>query len=393
MTGNPIFNAAPRAIFVSSTRAAYPARTAVLLVLLALVLGGCATRPGPELLVPTAAPVADLEQVQVFAMTDRAPMGADSLAFGSDRGEPVFEAFTIGVSALPSTAISGSRALNSDRDLSKDFVTLERKQVDAASFGSLVARHARGDDDRIVVFVHGYNYNYQEAVFQLAELSADREAVTVPVLFSWPSQASVRGYVADRDAATYARDDLAGLLATLTASAGNRRIVVVGHSMGAWLVMETIRQLRLQGRHSVVERLQVGLAAPDIDVDVFRTQMAVVGRLSPPLTVLVSADDRALALSRRIAEGRPRLGSISVDDPRIIQLVSYTGISVVDIANLPAGDSFNHNRFMTLAVLGSSIDQRGGALQIQRAGAYILDASGAILSIPFRSMEAHAASR
>lgn len=67
--------------------------------------------------------------------------------------------------------------------------------------------------------------------------------------------------------------------------------------MGGWLVMEALRQLRFEGRNDVLSKLQVVLAAPDIDADVFRKQIEVVGRLNPPLTILVSKDDRALKAS------------------------------------------------------------------------------------------------
>ena len=52
------------------------------------------------------------------------------------------------------------------------------------------------------------------------------------------------------------------------------------------------------------------LASPDIDIDLFRTQ---IGLLPPSILermyLLVSADDRALLMSRRIAGGVPRVGA------------------------------------------------------------------------------------
>lgn len=43
--------------------------------------------------------------------------------------------------------------------------------------------------------------------------------------------------------------------------------------MGARLTMETLVQLRLAGRDDVLDRIEVILAAPDIDIDLFRAQM------------------------------------------------------------------------------------------------------------------------
>ncbi|NIJ42836.1 esterase/lipase superfamily enzyme [Parvibaculum indicum] len=230
-------------------------------------------------------------------------------------------------------------------------------------------------------FIH--NYSYQEAVFRLAQLRAEAGAQAVPVLFSWPSQADFRGYVADRDSATYARDDLVQLLTMLSRSRPKGRVTVIGHSMGAWLVMEALRQLRLQGRNDVIAGLRVGLASPDIDVDVFRAQSAVVGRLSPPLTVLVSPNDRALAVSSRIAGGNPRLGSARVDDPEIQKIPLLNGMQIIDIASLPASDGFNHDRFVTLAARYSTAEQGSRVGEVRQAGVFLLDATGRILSAPF----------
>lgn len=41
------------------------------------------------------------------------------------------------------------------------------------------------------------------------------------------------------------------------------------HSMGGFLVMEAVRQLKLQHREDVIDKLAVILDAPDINVDVF----------------------------------------------------------------------------------------------------------------------------
>jgi esterase/lipase superfamily enzyme len=275
-------------------------------------------------------------------------------------------------------------AIARNNNPSSDFVTTGRWELDEASFKETVDRMEKGDDNTVVVFVHGYNTSYQEAVFRLAQLDIEAGARAVPILFSWPSQADFRGYVADRDSTTYARDDLVRLLTMLSRSRSQRRVAVIGHSMGAWLVMEALRQLRLQGRNDVVAHLQVGLSSPDIDVDVFRKQAAVVGRLSPPLTVLISRDDRALAISSRLAGGRPRLGLASADDPRIQEIARQNGVQIIDITSLPSTDRFNHNRFVALAARYSAAAQKGArAGGVRQAGVFLLDATGRILSAPF----------
>jgi esterase/lipase superfamily enzyme len=70
-------------------------------------------------------------------------------------------------------------------------------------------------------------------------------------------------------------------------------IMVLAHSMGGLVTAEALRQLRSERQDRVIARLRrVILAAPDIDVDVFRAQLQTIGPLSPPMTLLVSKDER-----------------------------------------------------------------------------------------------------
>jgi esterase/lipase superfamily enzyme len=353
-------------------------------MLFVVALTGCATRPGPQTLDPVAAAPERANTVTVLAVTNRAPTSDRPPAFGGERGNLSYERFTMQEAGRIADGGLDLSDLSGVSDPSRNFVTIGRRELNRAGFEQSVDRMQTAGNDTIVVFVHGYNTSYQEAVFRLAQLSTDADTRAVPVLFSWPSQADFRGYVADRDSTTYARDDLVGLLTTLTRLRSRGRVAVVGHSMGAWLVMEALRQLRLQGRNDVIARLQVGLAAPDIDVDVFRAQAAVVGRLSPPLTVLVSKDDRALAVSRRIADGKPRLGLISADDPQIQEIARQNGLQIIDITSLPSTDRFNHDRYIVFAARYSAAAQRDGAVDgVRQAGVFFLDTTGRMLSAPF----------
>ncbi len=352
-------------------------------MLIAVGLSGCATRPGPETLNPVAAGPASNRSVTVLAATNRSLTTATPPAFGDGRGSLSYEQFTLQETASASGDLTGASNRARVNDPSRDFVTTGRRELDEASFEQAVAR-MRATNDMAVVFVHGYNYSYQEAVFRLAQLSASADTFAVPILFSWPSQADFRGYVTDRDSTTYARDDLVQLLTVLTRSRSRGRVAVLGHSMGGWLVMEALRQLRLQGRNDVIARLQVGLAAPDIDIDVFHRQVSVIGPLSPPLTVLVSKDDRALAVSSRLAGGKPRLGLADANDPRIQEVARQNGVQIIDISTLPSTDPFNHNRFVAFAARYSASARRHESGDgVRQAGVFLFDATGRILSAPF----------
>lgn len=279
-------------------------------LLLTISLAGCASRPGPETLEPVAERGGSNRSVTVLAVTDRAPTEAKPPAFEGARGKLSCEQFTI---QQVNPASGGKRPesdISRDNDPSKDFVTVGRWELDKRSFEQSVGGMQKADD-MVVLFVHGYNTSYHEAVLRLAQLAVDANGRAVPILFSWPSQADFRGYVADRDSTTYARDDLVQLLTMLS-------------------------RLRSKGRSDVIAHFQVGLASPDIDIDVFRKQASIIGPLSPPLMVLVSKDDRALAVSSRLASGKSRLGLAGAGDPQIREIARQSGIQIFDITSLPS---------------------------------------------------------
>jgi esterase/lipase superfamily enzyme len=175
----------------------------------------------------------------------------------------------------------------------------------------------------------------------------------------------------------------------LTTIARNRRIGeinVVAHSMGGWLTVEALRQLRLSGQGDVLDRLQVVLASPDIDVDLFRAQMDVIGRTAQPMVVLVAPDDRVLQVSRRLGAPTDRLGALDVTDPRVQETALRSGIALVDITSLEATDGLRHGRYALLGSVLADMEESGAAAPgtgIRRAGAFVFNAVGATISSPF----------
>ncbi len=339
-------------------------------------LAGCATRPGPEALnAMAAAPNAKL--VRILVATTRERADADTNVFTDGRSRTMnFAEFTV---AIPPNHVAGQIELpRSVPDPTRDFVVVDQAILSKAAFRDRLVLRQRGKQD-VGLFVHGYNYNFQESLFRLAQMAADSGQELTPVLFAWPSKASATGYVADKDSAAYSRDDLAELLTVITSNARVGRVLLAAHSMGGAIAMESLRQLRLGGKNNVIGRLDVVLASPDIDVDLFRKQIEVVGPLKPPLTLLVAKDDRALSLSSRIAGERARAGAVDVSDPRVQEVARNAKIRVVDIGEVSASNRFNHDRFVQFAALYQRTGQRSDgdpADDLQRAGAYVFRSIG-----------------
>lgn len=347
-----------------------------------LGLAACAERPGPGLLTPVAETAVDpaARVITIYVATTRDRVGPVTNAYTTGRSLKLnYAEFRI---SIPPNHKPGAIEWpqGGTPDPHANFVTVEQRILDEATFKRAIEQKRAGRKPNVGVFVHGFNTNFQEALFRMAQLAVDSQTDAVPVLFAWPSEAKITGYVADKDAVTFSRDRLVDVLSMLGRDPAIGAITVTGHSMGAWLTTEALRQLRLTHQDAVINRLKVILAAPDIDVDVFKAQMAVIGPLTPPMTVLVSKDDVALSWSQFISGERKRLGALNVANPTVQAVAEADHIQIVDISSIPATDTFRHDRFSELAAL---LPRGEGQGDFRQAGVFVLDAVGATVSSPF----------
>lgn len=230
----------------------------------------------------------------------------------------------------------------------RHFTLADREAVTPEAFRDSLARAVSGrpaDDRDVLVYVHGFNTDYEEAAFRLVQVATDAGFRGTPVLFTWPSYNRVLAYGGDREIATASRDALDRLLADLGDAPGIGRIHVIAHSMGAFLTMEALRQAAIAGRGELRGRLgEVILAAPDLDVEVFRQQVAHIGRPSR-ISLFVQSDDRALAAAARVAWDRPRVGALDVRDARHRAIISTLGVRVFVMRSGGWTDLIRHGTF------------------------------------------------
>jgi esterase/lipase superfamily enzyme len=249
---------------------------------------------------------------------------------------------------------------------SRHFVVSGERRLDPASFQQEVATQVSGrigTSRDVLVFVHGFNVSYDEARFRLAQVVADGGFAGVPVLFTWPSRNKILAYGSDKESATASRDPLDKLLQDLAATPGVGRVHVLAHSMGTWLAMEALRQEALAGHGDLNGHLgEVMLAAPDIDVDVFRSQMAYVGK-SARVSVFASSDDRALSVSRTLAGDRTRLGALDLNNKKHLDELLGLNVRVYDLSNMESGDIFKHGTFAEAPTVVKSIGMQLGEVR------------------------------
>lgn len=372
-------------------------RRLAVVALAALALGACAPRPGPSVLNPVAGAGA-AKLVTVYVATTRAPEpGAPARFTEQVAVAPAYVRYI--VSIPPTHRPTEIEWPSGAPDPAKSFTVVSAERLGEEKFvGEIGTAAARGEilDRDVGIFVHGYNNSFQESLFRMAQLVADANVGRSAVLFSWPSKASLTGYLADKEAVTFSRDALAHVVARIAAERRVRGVKLVAHSMGSWLAMEAVRQIRIARDERTIAKLNdLTLAAPDIDAEVFLQQIRVIGRLQAPVTVLVAKDDQALSFSRFLAGGQLRAGAADIADPRVTAEARAANLRVVDISSLATSAGSGHDGFTAFATIYGRLQKRGGGRIAPEVGpgVYALDAADRLRPLDSRLAETVAVAR
>ena len=75
---------------------------------------------------------------------------------------------------------------------------------------SVTAATKQSGRNKVLVFVHGFNNRFDDAVYRFAQIVHHSNVPVVPVLFTWPSRGELRlrAYTYDRESANFSRDAL-----------------------------------------------------------------------------------------------------------------------------------------------------------------------------------------
>lgn len=352
-----------------SRRAAFPSALRMVHVLAGvclLVAGGCAgTSRG--VLIPTSYASLSSASVDMLVATTRKPSNQPGEMFSGERG-PTLSFAEIAVSIPPdSTRKPGSVQWPAELpgNPATDFVTVKAHTLDRPQAMSWISRTAKRVPRRqALVFIHGFNNLFEEAVYRFAQIVHDTGADVVPVLFTWPSRGSVLAYGYDQESTSYSRNALEQVLRTLAEDPNVGEITILAHSLGNWLALETLRQMAIRDRRLSTKIRNVLLAAPDVDVDLARAAFRDMGPARPKLTLFVAQDDEALAVSQTFWGDRTRLGDIDPKQEPLRSDLARDGVMVLDLTQLSSGDPLNHSKFAESPELVQLIGRRlaGGQL-------------------------------
>jgi esterase/lipase superfamily enzyme len=349
------------------------ARSFLVATILVSLLPGCASRP-TGVLSPVADSSPSTSRVEMLVATTRGRASTSGEMFSGERGlVPAFAEITVSIppdNVRKIGEVAWPRKLPSDP--STDFATLKADELSREGAEGWLKRSVSKSSDRsVLVFIHGFNNRFEDSVYRFAQIVHDSRANSVPVLVTWPSRGSLLAYGYDRESTNYTRNALENLFQYLARDPDVKEVSVLAHSMGNWLALESLRQMAIRNGGLPPKFKNVMLAAPDVDVDVFGSQIADMGMPRPQFTLFVSRDDRALAVSRRVWGDVARLGAIDPEQEPHKTALAANNISVIDLTKIEAGDDLHHSKFaespQIVQLIGARLSS-GQALTDNRLG-------------------------
>jgi len=154
----------------------------------------------------------------------------------------------------------------------------EAREIEATMNAGVSQMLAEAPRKEVIIYIHGYNNDFTDAAYQLAELWHFLGRKHLPVLYSWPAGhegfSGLRGYNYDRESSEFTIYHLKQFLKSLGRMDEIEKIHIIAHSRGTDVLVSALREvfleIRAEGKDPRIELriANVVLAAPDIDYEV-----------------------------------------------------------------------------------------------------------------------------
>lgn len=282
--------------------------------------------------------------MRVFYATDRAAapdFTGTPVAerYGAARGKLEYGVAEVSIPAAHKAGVLEAPSIwrlefSEDPSLHVVLLSLQRRSS-ALFFSELSQRVARSKGSNAFLFVHGYNVSFADAARRTAQMSYDLSFDGAAVFYSWPSQASLPGYTVDESNIEWSTTHIKEFLVDFAEKSRAENLYLIAHSMGNRGLTRALQALVVERPDLRGRFREIILAAPDIDAEVFRRDLApALRQAGKRVTLYASSNDLALKASKQV-HGYARAGD-SGDGLMVlpgIETIDATGVDESTLAH------------------------------------------------------------
>ncbi|MBI2472003.1 MAG: alpha/beta fold hydrolase [Planctomycetes bacterium] len=208
----------------------------------------------------------------------------------------------------------------------KHVVLLKVQELSSEYFFTELRSHiGKSSDKEAFVFIHGYSVTFEDAARRTAQMAYDLGFGGAPIFYSWPSQGEIADYTVDETSIEWTVPHLKEFLSMVAAESGAQKVHLIAHSMGNRAMTNALKDLAdTYTAGSAPLFNQVVLAAPDMDAEIFKRDIAPrIQKTAERVTLYASSNDKALLVSKKI-HGAPRAGDAENG------IITVPGIDTID---------------------------------------------------------------
>lgn len=284
----------------------------------------CTPKIGEQINKRILDPFDETKNLNVHFVTTRREMGAKDRCEGNSFGfiTDINPHYGICIVNVPAKHIIGDISLDNNQDKNTFFQFKGRVNTDDKEFLSKIKSSA---SEEVLVFVHGFNVNFDEAVLRAGQIKYDLKFPGEVIVYSWPAGADsgILGQVMVKSTydlnfteAKINREPFAKFLNDIAGI--GKKIHLVVHSMGHQVVLPSLSSLAKSGKSKYIQELI--LNAPDFDKNEFELILSDLNKSAERITLYCSPGDNALVASQKV-NGAPRAG----------MCFKYSGVDVINV--------------------------------------------------------------
>ena len=213
---------------------------------------------------------------------------------------------------------------------------------------TISSRLKSSDQKDIILYVHGFNNSFENAVLDLNDVWHFSGRHGVPIAYTWPSgTGNLLGYFTDRESGEYTVYHLKETIRILSAMPDVENIHILAHSRGTDITTTALRELVIETRaagKNPVKTLKIKnlmMAAPDLDYGVV-TQRLIAEKFGPAIgqiTIYMNEGDSALGIAQTLMKGI-RFGKLTAQKQSEREAAIFRNIRNVSFVNVKGVKGF-----------------------------------------------------